>query len=107
MRDGRFVLIFIDLDDFKEVNDRFGHAAGDECLRAVGERLRRCVSAADTVARIGGDEFAILIDGELEAPEVVGDRLRVAMREIVRGTRFPVRVRASMAWSGRKPMAPR
>ncbi|HVQ53386.1 MAG TPA: EAL domain-containing protein [Mycobacterium sp.] len=96
MRDGRFVLIFVDLDDFKEVNDRFGHAAGDECLRAVGERLRRCVSAADTVARIGGDEFAILIDGELEAPEVVGDRLRVAMRDPFAVHGSPVRVRASM-----------
>ena len=67
MRDGRFVLIFVDLDDFKEVNDRFGHAGGDELLvrnRGAASALRR---DTDTLARIGGDEFAILIDGETGA----------------------------------------
>ena len=43
MRDGQFVLIYVDIDDFKEVNDRFGHAGGDELLCAMGERLKRCV----------------------------------------------------------------
>ncbi len=77
---GPFVLIFVDLDDFKEVNDRFGHAGGDELLCAVGEHLRRCIGDGDTLARIGGDEFAILIGGEREPPEVVADRIRVALR---------------------------
>lgn len=96
MRDGGFVLILIDLDDFKEVNDCFGHAAGDALLYAVGERLRRCVSDADTLARIGGDEFAILIEGPSVQPDVVADRLRVALRDPfpVHGT--SVRIRASM-----------
>lgn len=96
MRHGTFVLIFVDLDDFKDVNDRFGHAAGDDLLCAVGERLRRCVTDADTLARIGGDEFAILIDGEKEDPEVVADRLRVALRDpfLLHGS--SLRVRASM-----------
>jgi diguanylate cyclase (GGDEF)-like protein len=96
MQHGHFVLIFVDLDDFKEVNDRFGHAAGDELLCAVGERLQRCVADTDTLARIGGDEFAILIDGGMEEPEVVADRLRVAMRDPFAVHGSSVRVRASM-----------
>lgn len=96
MRDGRFVLIFVDIDDFKEVNDQFGHAAGDELLCAVGERLRQSVGPSDTLARIGGDEFAILVDGEYEAPETVADKLRVALRDPFAVHGSSVRVRASM-----------
>jgi diguanylate cyclase (GGDEF)-like protein len=96
IRTGPFVLIFVDLDDFKEVNDRFGHAGGDELLCAVGERLMRCLSAADTLARIGGDEFAILIAGEEEPPEVVADRIRVALRDPFAIHASSIRVRASM-----------
>jgi diguanylate cyclase (GGDEF)-like protein len=53
-------LVYIDLDDFKGVNDRFGHAAGDAALRAVAERLRSQVAGSDIVARMGGDEFAVV-----------------------------------------------
>jgi diguanylate cyclase len=96
LRHRRFVLIFVDIDDFKEVNDQFGHAAGDELLCAVGARLNRCIGASDTLARLGGDEFAILIEGEHEEPEVVADRLRVALRAPFAVHGSSVRVRASM-----------
>jgi diguanylate cyclase (GGDEF)-like protein/PAS domain S-box-containing protein len=59
---GEIAVLFIDLDDFKAVNDTYGHPAGDELLRAVGRRLRDAVSPRHTVARIGGDEFAILVE---------------------------------------------
>lgn len=96
IRDGPFVLIFVDIDDFKEVNDRFGHAAGDEMLRAIGARLEGCLSPGDTLARVGGDEFAILITDAVGAPEIVADQLRLAIRSpfTLHGT--SVRVRASM-----------
>ena len=76
-----FALLVIDLDDFKEVNDNFGHSVGDRLLRAVGERLSACVRSDDTVARLGGDEFAVVLHGDGTTPEVVGQRIADAMRE--------------------------
>jgi diguanylate cyclase (GGDEF)-like protein/PAS domain S-box-containing protein len=78
-------LLFLDLDRFKAINDRYGHSAGDEVLRVVAKRLTALVRPADTIARLGGDEFVVLcedIDGVAGA-ELIATRIAVAMQSPV------------------------
>jgi diguanylate cyclase (GGDEF)-like protein len=77
-----FAVLMFDLDGFKKVNDTWGHAAGDRVLMLVGERVRRCVRASDTVGRLGGDEFlAILPETTLAGALGVAEKLRESLRE--------------------------
>lgn len=79
-------LLSIDIDDFKLVNDSFGHAAGDKLIQAVGKLLARSLRRADTVARLGGDEFAIIVDN-IEGPEdaiSIADNLTTILEHNVR-----------------------
>ncbi len=78
---GRIAVIFIDLDDFKSVNDSLGHAVGDELLRTTSERLVTAMRAHDTAARLGGDEFAVLAEGVEDEAEalLLAERIQRAL----------------------------
>lgn len=79
--DTLFAVLFVDIDRFKMVNDTLGHMAGDELLRSVAHRLKQCLRPVDTVARMGGDEFAVLLD-YLEA-EILASKLALRIHEIL------------------------
>lgn len=80
-----FALVLLDLDDFKVVNDRYGHAAGDAALRAVGAELRAALRGGDVAARLGGDEFALLVVGveNVESLSPLLARLKRALERAV------------------------
>jgi diguanylate cyclase (GGDEF)-like protein/PAS domain S-box-containing protein len=87
-------LFFLDLDDFKSVNDSLGHAAGDRLLAAIAERLRMLIRQEDTVARLGGDEFVILLGG-VRSPE---EAAQIAQK-ILSGFQQPFHVAGQHVWA--------
>jgi diguanylate cyclase (GGDEF)-like protein/PAS domain S-box-containing protein len=102
------IVLCLDLDGFKDVNDSLGHLAGDELLRAVAARLRNSVRVADTVARLGGDEFAVLVDdtsGGLPAPTPLADRLLAVIGQPNDHAGQRVTVAASIGIVAAEPLA--
>lgn len=80
--DTHFALVFLDLDSFKPINDNFVHAVGDQVLQQVAQRLQKSVRAEDTVGRVGGDEFVMLLAGLSTAEDISGltEKIRTAVR---------------------------
>jgi diguanylate cyclase (GGDEF)-like protein len=97
----RFALMFLDLDDFKEINDSYGHLAGDEVLREVARHLERCVRESDTVARLGGDEFMIILSDlkHRDEPGVVARKLLEAFGRPIHLKEFSCQVGVSIGVS--------
>ena len=92
------VVLFVDLDDFKSVNDALGHAVGDQLLKTVADRIRRAAGTGDTAARLGGDEFAILLEdrGGIDRAIDVAERLLDSLRDPVSIAGYDVAVLASV-----------
>ncbi|CAO3454680.1 diguanylate cyclase/phosphodiesterase (GGDEF & EAL domains) with PAS/PAC sensor(s) [Azospirillum argentinense] len=96
-----FALLYIDLDGFKPINDTHGHSRGDEVLRVVARRLSGLLRKADLIARIGGDEFAIILEVEVTpaGAETVADKCRTALAEpiLIDGLRLPLALSIGVA----------
>ncbi len=102
-------VLFVDLDKFKAINDRFGHASGDRLLMAVARRLRTCVRPTDSIARMGGDEFALLlerVDDEADILSVV-ERIREELNRPFHIDGHVIRASASVGTATGSQVGPR
>ena len=97
-RGNQVAAIFVDLDNFKKINDSLGHGEGDRVLRATAQRLSKCTRTADTVARLGGDEFAVLVEDAASNEAVVETAARIveALKEPFAFSGSSLRVAASV-----------
>jgi diguanylate cyclase (GGDEF)-like protein/PAS domain S-box-containing protein len=95
------VLMMFDLDRFKDVNDKMGHPAGDQLLKAIAERLMRRLRKSDTIARLGGDEFMVIYTGvrDIRQVEILGDKLLHVFQEPFRLEKFSIRITSSVGVS--------
>lgn len=96
-------LLFIDLDHFKQVNDKHGHAAGDDCLRALAETVRKELAPGDILARYGGEEFVVVLPGQTpEQGRQTAERVRAAVAQIrVDSEKGTIKLTTSIGVSGR------
>ncbi len=90
----RLALFFLDVDNLKSINDTLGHAAGDAVLRASADRVRNCLRASDTAARIGGDEFGVLIEDMVHLGGTV-----VLAEQLLHACREPIQIGANVLWT--------
>jgi diguanylate cyclase (GGDEF)-like protein len=97
-QDDPVVVLFVDLDDFKSVNDALGHGVGDQMLRSIADRIRHVAGAGDTPARLGGDEFALLLEdkGGVDRALDVAEGLLEALRQPVALAGYDLTVLASV-----------
>lgn len=104
---GTVALMFIDLDGFKDINDQEGHHAGDEVLRIVAQRLGRVVRTQDTVARVGGDEFVVLLDSDVtqDLPSAIGERVIEALSQPMQVGARQLAIGASIGVAVHPPIA--
>ncbi|HKP73848.1 MAG TPA: diguanylate cyclase [Pyrinomonadaceae bacterium] len=86
-----FTVAYMDVDDFKLINDRFGHSVGDTVLRTVSQTIKRTIRGIDVVARLGGDEFVILMpETDEEAAQIVVNRVHHDIMRTIRENRWPI-----------------
>lgn len=102
-------VLFIDLDGFKQVNDVYGHSAGDEVLREVAARLKAIARSSDFVARLGGDEFVVLldVDVDVETAPVVAERILAALAPPIRLSVGEAQIGASIGIAKHPPLSNR
>ena len=95
---GRVGVLFVDLDNFKTVNDSLGHNRGDQLLAAVADRIRKCLRSSDTAARLGGDEFAVLLEdiSTTADAEVAADRIITTLTRPFRLAEMDLTISASV-----------
>jgi len=103
-----FAVLFVDLDNFKQVNDRFGHEAGNEVLRRTAQEFSTLIRTTDLAARYGGDEFVVVLVGtQVEGARGVGEKLRGRVEAIGKELGYPqALVTASIGVAGFAPDAP-
>jgi diguanylate cyclase (GGDEF)-like protein len=86
-----FTLVYIDIDNFKNINDRFGHSVGDTVLRTVAQTIKDRVRIVDVVARLGGDEFGLLLpETGCESAQIVINRVRKTLQEVMQKNGWPI-----------------